>query len=370
MANFADHFASLPSSSDPGDKIGDVRQPARDLEAVIQEPSFDPLGGIGALAFAGAPGRFRLPISYRGIASSALALDFLIILAAAVISDEVYHFDASPMPGELSRTIGAATFVGILFIFATRVRKLYEPARLTNWNEQFQVVLGTWCGAFLLLASGVFAWGVGKELSRGTILLFWAIGGVSLLANCVFWRLWLPSALAKGTLKGRNAIILTWDERLTTPFAKLVSRHGYFVIDQFVVGSDLERTMATLKRVVDIARGTLVDDIFLVPNSKHELDVGTVVDSLRILAVPVTLIPDAATAELVESPRYDLGSILAIEIQRLPLSPLERGLKRAFDIVAASAGLVFFLPLFIVVAIATALEFQRACSVSPDAPRV
>ena len=67
-------------------------------------------------------------------------------------------------------------FVAVLFVAAMRIQKLYSPTRLVVIDDQARSVLGAWCGAFLILASGVFTWGVSHDLSRGDILLFWAIG--------------------------------------------------------------------------------------------------------------------------------------------------------------------------------------------------
>jgi hypothetical protein len=79
-----------------------------------------------------------------------------------------------------------------------RVQKLYSPTRLIVWEDQARAVLGAWCGAFLILASGVFSWGVSHDLSRGDVILFWAGGVVVLLAHRAAWRFALPRALERG----------------------------------------------------------------------------------------------------------------------------------------------------------------------------
>jgi putative colanic acid biosynthesis UDP-glucose lipid carrier transferase len=357
VANFPGRFGFSPGASDASKGSDEVRFAASaGGNFTSQEPSIEPADGVRAQAAADAPVGIRLPISYRGIAGFAASLDLLIIVAAATISGAAYHFAISAPQAEFSRDLAAAVFVAVLFVSATRMRKLYDPSRLTNWNEQLQNIAGAWCGTFLLLASGVFTWGVGKDLSRGTILLFWAVGGGALLAHRAFWRVYLPAALSKGALKGRNAIIISWDNPMTASFASLISHHGYSVIGQFVVSSDLEQSKSAVNSAVTLARGAAVDDIFLIPKNRHAVDVGSVADWLRILPVPVTLVPDPTTAELIRNPWYELGSFLAVEIQRPPLSPTEQGVKRAFDIVVASVALVLLLPLFVAIGIAITLD--------------
>jgi putative colanic acid biosynthesis UDP-glucose lipid carrier transferase len=298
--------------------------------------------------------RIRLPISYRGIPGFVASLDFLIILGSAIFADAFYNFTIAAE--ELSRSIAAAVFVAVLFVSATILRKFYDPSRLSSWNEQVQYVFGAWCGTFLLLASGVFAWGVGRELSRGTMMIFWAVGGMTLLVHRALWRIYLPVALRSGALKARRAIVVTWDEPISAAFKRSMSNHGYSVAAQLVVSDDDKKTNEGLLDLIAFARGAVIDDIFLVPKSRHSLGMRVVLESLRILPFPVTLVPDEATAQILRSPSYELGPHLAVEIQRPPLSAHEQALKRAFDFVCASLALIALSPLLFVVAAAIAVD--------------
>ena len=150
--------------------------------------------------------RWRLPIAYGSIASAALGIDLALILGSATFAETVYLPDQ--FAGEYSHTLAAAIFVAILFVAAMRVQKLYSPTRLMVWDDQARAVLGAWCGAFLILASGVFSWGVSHDLSRGDVLLFWASGVVALLAHRAAWRYALPRALESGALRGRTIVSL------------------------------------------------------------------------------------------------------------------------------------------------------------------
>jgi hypothetical protein len=104
--------------------------------------------------------RWRLPIAYRAISATALCVDLALILASATCAEAIYHRLPDEFGGEYSHTIAAAIFVAILFVATMRVQKLYSPNRLMVWDDQARSVLGAWCGAFLILLSGVFSWGV------------------------------------------------------------------------------------------------------------------------------------------------------------------------------------------------------------------
>ena len=352
MTHFAGDFRASPGAA-AFDKRSDGAFPLNGISGELS--SFTFTDGASE-AIGRAKPRIRLPISYRGLAGLVASLDFLIIIGSALLSGAFYDFTAYPGEEEFSRTMAAAVFVAVLFISATAIRKYYDPSRLTNWNEQLRYVIGAWCGTFFLMASGVFAWGVGKELSRETIILFWAVGGVGLLVHRALWRVYLPAALSSGALKGRNAIVISWDEPMNATLSRSMSQLGYAVIAQLVVSTNSDQTAAGLKSVVNFARGALVDDIFLIPKNRHSVGIGAVIDTLRVLPIPVTLVPDAATAELIRNPSYELGSQLAVEIQRPPLSWGEQMFKRVFDIIFASIALIAVLPLLIIVSIAIAID--------------
>ena len=310
--------------------------------------------------------RIRLPISYRGIPGFAATLDFLIILGSAAVADAFYNFMVAPV--ELSRNMAAAVSVAVLFVSTTILRKFYDPSRLTSWNEQVQYILGAWSGTFLLLAGGVFAWGVGRQFSRETILVFWAVGGMTLLVHRALWRAYLPAALRSGALKARRAIVVAWDEPISAAFKRSMSKHGYSVAAQLVVDDDEKKATEGLVHLIAFARGEVIDDIFLVPKSRHSLGMGAVLESLRILPFPVTLVPDEVTMQILRSPSYELGPHLAVEIQRPRLSAHEQALKRAFDFVCASLVLIALSPLLFMVAAAIAVEFPGAHRVPSNAP--
>ena len=309
-------------------------------------------GESGVTAVTNARPQVRLPISYRDVAAFVASVDFLIIVAAAILSEAAYRSTISPMEGELSRILATGVFVAVLFVSASNLRKLYEPSRLANWNEQLQNIAGTWCGTFLLLSSGVFASGVSRELSRGTTLIFWAAGGAALVAHRAFWRVYLPAALSNGALKGRNAVVISWDVPLTRTFSTLLAKHGYRVIGEFTVNSNDIALNETLGDAITFVQGEQVDDIFLIPHKRQAMDMGAVASALRILPVPLSLVPDSTTAELIRNPWYELGSFLAVEVQRPPLSPTEQKLKRTFDLLVAASALALLVPVFVAVAIA------------------
>ena len=74
---------------------------------------------------------------------------------------------------------------------------------------------------------------------------------------------------------------------------------------------------------------------------------------LRAQPLPVLLLPDRSVRQVFSQAGAESSSI---ELQRAPLSKLERVAKRALDLVSAGVGLVVLLPLLAVVSLAIKLD--------------
>lgn len=314
------------------------------------------LAGATAGAFIAPETRWRLPISYGAIASTALWIDLALILGSATLAKAIYNNIPDAFSGEYSHTLAAAIFVAILFVAVMRVQRLYSPTRLMVWDDQARSVLAAWCGAFLILASGVFSWGVSHDLSRGDVLLFWAVGVVALLGHRAAWRLALPRALESGALRGRTIVSLTCEESVPPEFTDNLVRHGYHAAAHFYVPDGGPRTDEVIDNVISLCRTSNIEEVMLFIDPEHMSNVRQVARRLRVLPLPVTLVPFGTLAQLFQRARYDIGDTVAIELQRAALSPGEQAVKRAIDIVLSFAGLVILSPILLAAAIAIRLD--------------
>ncbi len=237
-----------------------------------------------------------------------------------------------------------------------RVQKLYSPNRLMVWDDQARSVLGAWCGAFLILASGVFSWGVSRDLSRGDIILFWAIGVVALLGHRAAWRIALPRALESGTLRGRTIVSLTCEDSVPAQFTDNLTRHGYHAVAHFQVPPGESSADEVIDNVISLCRSSDIEEIMLFVDPERMSNVRWVARRLRVLPLPVTLVPFGTLAQLFQRSRADIGDTVAIELQRAALSPTEQGVKRAVDVVFSLFGLIGLSPFLLAAAIAIRLD--------------
>jgi putative colanic acid biosynthesis UDP-glucose lipid carrier transferase len=321
---------------------------------VASEPARSLTDHAAAAAFAGR--RWRLPIAYRAIPTLALAIDIAIIMASAVGAEFLYHSVPAEFEGEFSHTVAAAMFVAVLFVAAMRIQKLYNPAQLVLIDDQARSVLSAWCGAFLILASGVFTWGVSHDLSRGDILLFWAIGAAALLAHRAVWRVALPRALESGALRGRAVVSMTCEDAVPSRFVENLSRCGYHVLAHFHVPGGEPEADGAIDNVISMCRTTDVEEVLLFVDPEHMTHLRAIAKRLRVLPLPVTMVPYGSLAQLFQRAHTDIGDTVAIELQRAALSPVEQAVKRAVDILVSATALILLSPLMLAVAAAIKLD--------------
>src|SRR5579871_556602 len=300
--------------------------------------------------------RWRLPIPYRAIASTALGVDLALILISATLAQVIYHKIPDELGGEYSRTIAAAIFVAVLFVATMRVQKLYDPNRLMVWDDQARSVLAAWCGAFLILLSGVFSWGMSRDLSRGDIILFGAIGIVALLAHRAAWWIALPRALESGALRGRTIVSLTCEEAVPPHFTDNLVRHGYHAVAHFYVPVEESSADEAIDNVISICRTSNIEEVVLFVDAERMSNVRWLARRLRVLPLPVTLVPFGSLAQLFQRSHADIGDTVGIELQRAALSPGEQAVKRVVDIVFSSILLIGLSPILLASAIAIRLD--------------
>jgi putative colanic acid biosynthesis UDP-glucose lipid carrier transferase len=293
---------------------------------------------------------FRLHVTYRGLPLLVAALDILLILASALAGGQIRNGAVQPMAGETARTLTAVLFVAVVFVGVMSVHKSYEPHRLIAGAGGLLSMLAAWAGAFLLLASGAFAGGLGKGFPCGAIATFFLLGAGALSLHRRLWRLYLPEALERGALRRRACALVCGAPEQAARLRPVLERNGYRVARMLFARE------GRLDEAASALRGEAIDDVFLVSAEGRALDMHSSAEAFRALPIPVALIPDSALAALASQPRYRLGEALALEIQREPLSLEARVAKRAFDLCAAGAGLILLAPLM--AAIALAIRFE------------
>lgn len=290
-----------------------------------------------------------------------IAADFLLILLSYVIGASLYGAAvASPADGA---SVGAGLFVGSVFVTVAYFRDVYATHRLLNLVWQLRKALFIWLTSLTILAVVAFLLKSTDNLSRGTVIVFAAIGGTGLMSLRFVWQAVFGTSFARSRLVDRKVILLSLRPLdFTSSRFKDLRRNGFDVVRHFVLGincedDDWERQ---IRDVIRQSRSADVDE-YLLAIDWDELPLLRKLGSyLRAVPQPIRLLPDDPIADLVARPFLPVSGTVAIEIQRPPLSIFERLQKRCLDVGVALFALVLLTPLLLTVAVLIKLDSPGA----------
>jgi len=302
---------------------------------------------------------WRFPLRYSSIPAFVCAFDVFLILTTAVLAGNAYS-SVQNSDIDLSRYIVTAAIIAAIFVPLLYNRGLYTPVALVNFSSQFRNILGLWTVAFLAFASIAFALKVGSDFSRGAVLLFGIVGLMAILLHHAVWRTIIEPALEIGALRGRRSILLClheppWADDVMQNIARDFVRHGYEIMQFFHFGADIPKKQV-IEDVIAFTRGSDLEEIFFAADVQQWSEISDIAQALRVIPLPLTILPDVDTAELFQRRAVQFGSTVGIQFRRAPLSQMEQFLKRLLDIVCSVGATIILLPMFFIVALAIKLD--------------
>ncbi|TYO60842.1 undecaprenyl-phosphate glucose phosphotransferase [Bradyrhizobium hipponense] len=281
-----------------------------------------------------------------------IAADFLLILLCYTAASLFYSgMVASSADGA---SIGAGLIVGAVFVAIAYFDGVYATHRLLNLVWQLRKAVIIWLASLTILAVAAFLLKSTDNLSRGTIIVFAAVGGLGLVSLRFAWQLALGTSFAKGRLVDRKVVLLSFKPLdFTATRFKDLRRNGFDVVRHFVLSSD-NGDSTWEKQIRDVIRqsGTADVDEYLLAVDWNELPMlPKLGQHLRAVPQPIRVLPDNSIADLVSRPFLPVSGTVAIEIQRPPLTVFERLQKRCLDVGVALLALVMLTPLLLTVAV-------------------
>ncbi len=122
-------------------------------------------------------------------------------------------------------------------------------------------------------------------------------------------------------------------------------------------GTDPAKRRIAIEDAIVLARQSLADEFVIAASWSQSDLLAEVSETLRNSPLPVRLLPDQVVrAVLDRRTASSLGQMLSVEIQRAPMSIVERAAKRLFDIVFASIAIAAVFPILAIAALAIKLD--------------
>jgi Undecaprenyl-phosphate glucose phosphotransferase len=318
---------------------------------------------VADLARSNSRDQLAVPISLNVMSPLVAAFDLTWIVLLGVVTGLLYDGVAFGRKGEAQDYLGSGLAVATLYSAFAHVAQLYRAPNLLRRKWQVGRSTLAWIMAFGFLATLAFLLKIGAAFSRGEMLLFFISG----IFVTMVMRLVVAHActlvISSGALKPNRIVLVGLAEQLAANEAlSALERYGYAVARVFSLPVDPDCTFdkqelkTHLRELIRYVREMGIDEIIIaVPWRLTDL-LGEVEDELRVLPIPVRLVPDTTTGRVLDRPLLELGPTKAIELQRAPLSAAQRNLKQGMDRILAAMSLVALIPFFAVISAAIRLE--------------
>ena len=289
--------------------------------------------------------------------------DAFVIVVSSILSGIGYQLSI----GNAVPNILPHCAVGLLASFIHILRMsgggYYDFPDSAKPRVEFTEILVCWFTTGLLLAFFAFLLKIGVAYSRGAFVIFYFVAPVGLLAVRKATKTALASAVSQGTI-GRRDIVLVGDfhELAAIEPTDTLAFFGSAEVTRFSLSmeADAQVRHAADAKVVDLVadfvRRNDCKEIILAIAWADAERMEFVRESVKTLPVAVRLLPDTRVRSLTNYASSARQRVLAIEIQRAPLSTAERVVKRGMDLVIATLALIFFLPVMALTAIAIKLD--------------
>jgi len=289
--------------------------------------------------------------------------DAFIILVSCIAGGVAYQLSVgNPMP-EILPHCAVGLLASFIYILRMSGSGYYDFPDSAKPRVEIGEILVCWSTTGLMLAFFAFLLKVGVDYSRGAFVVFYFLAPLGLLGVRKLTKIALAAAISQGAIGRRDIVMLgDFNEIATLESRDLLAFFGAGEVNRFTLSREddpLIRASSDIRIINSVAnfvRRHNCREILLALPWGDISRIEFVRDQIKILPVAARLLPDMQVRSLTNFRSSARQRVLAIEIQRAPLSGAQRFVKRITDIFVGTLALVFFLPLMVLTAIAIKLD--------------
>ena len=252
--------------------------------------------------------------------------------------------------------------VTIVFPLAFAVQGLYRirPTR-SKTEEWLSVAIGSIVATVVF--SGVLLW---VRPGRPDVLYSRATLGIFLLCAIIFvilGRAIVRAVVERGHRDGKrlDRVLIAGSGELARAVVERVNGHrelGFLVVGYLKNGEESKLglpCLGTIDQAEQVIAEQNIDHVFVaLPHASSEAMMA-LLDRLVRSVVAIHVVPDLLQFMVLRSRVEDLDGLPTINLSETPLEGWSRFLKRGFDLIVATAALIVFSPVMLIVAIAIKL---------------
>ncbi len=289
------------------------------------------------------------------------AIEFLAVAGSAYFASLIYHRVILQSWPDTTGYIQAALVIAILVSLISLGFRNFnalqrQPRHIFLWRGVGSVVL-----AFSIFLTILFVAKFTEGYSRGTFIFQIACVGVTVASMRAFFYSWKQSAIVSSRIEARRVALIGNTLHCSEFAERLNTTSGIQIVGSFRLPESrgIKGVIATnpkIRKMIATCRSLRADDIVILAGTEDMPAMSSLAASLAELPVGVHIVPVDTLDILASSRITEFGNLQTIQMYRPPLSPFDRVIKRTFDIVAATGGLIALSPLFLAVAIAIKLD--------------
>jgi Undecaprenyl-phosphate glucose phosphotransferase len=291
--------------------------------------------------------RRALPPIFSSITPVLALIDSAFIVMLSIACGVAHDFVVLGRVVNVNRYVGFGIAVAALFSTVAHARGVYSSLQIQRAGPQVHGSILIWLMVFLCLFIVAFALKVDSVPPFGAVLLFFVTG----FAGITVLRHGAPQVLAhapRPAMRPRRQVIVVaqYGPHVSPGLAQAIAVSGRTICKTISLPAMCDEQVLSerMGELITHVRQASVDEILLAVSCADEISIEAIVEHLRIVPVPVMLIPDVVVGALLERPFLALGNTRAIELQRTPLTRQELAAKRLLDILLSAFGLLVLFP--------------------------
>lgn len=297
------------------------------------------------------------------IAYVTIALAEFLSVAIAALAAIGYHAMAVAPGAHLTElSIAAAIFVGAGEVAVSAASGQFRLIQQRTPHRYLGTGLLSVICAFVLLAALLFVGQVTATYSPLILLLQMLLCCTAVLVfrSVAYTR--FKSAAAGGLIHGRRVVLIGRQKHFEDYARQLrFSGAGVQIICRQIPPRDADGQICTTvdaiaSTLVEECRALQADDVVLLADEARQHELSHITASFMEIPAAVYAIPRRSLGWWAQAHLAEVAGVVAVGLSRPPMSPLGLVVKRGFDIVAATLGLIILSPLMVLISIAIKLD--------------
>jgi undecaprenyl-phosphate galactose phosphotransferase/putative colanic acid biosynthesis UDP-glucose lipid carrier transferase len=288
-----------------------------------------------------------------------LSSDVIVILVSALIGGASYRYLAGISGSDYLLQSGVGLLASTLYALRMHGGGHYNFQEIAKPRVEFRDILMCWFSTGLLLAFIAFLLKISDVYSRGGFIIFGCLAAVALVLTRKTAKQVVARAVERGTIGGRDTVLIgDFGEMAALTPADLLVLCGATEVNRFILGVERENSerlrldAQVISAASQYVRKHNCEQVLIAVPWNDTDRIELLKSQMKLLPVAAQLLPDLRIRSFTSITSCAQRSALVVELQRAPLSGLQRLVKRGMDVVLSSLAVTFLLPIMALAAFA------------------